>query len=177
MYTAKDIREMIQERIGSSAYKSELQKLGAVVYTDAEKKRIVDELREAIRQAFFSVVAAHTQLYSTVRKTNNDTYMVIFPADALHRDSLFHETKKGGRKYLGAGVYDIIGLFTQGWSYDYTVYGVWKQPSRMLDKRGVSRRIRGRNNYEGNSFIANVIKDFQFRYPGLDITYPPEWGG
>lgn len=77
--------------------------------------------------------------------------------------------------YTGPGVYDIIGLFTNGWGDETTpyVYGYWADPETGDE----GRRVRNLNHRKGSPFVKQVIRRFRLKYPFIEIEYPALWGG
>lgn len=85
------------------------------------------------------------------------------------------------------GVYDILGLFTQG----YTLKGVQPKGSWVSAETytvgsdfgitEVSSHAWARTYLSGSSFIADTIDAFIEKhvkeYPGLMVNFPAEWGG
>lgn len=76
--------------------------------------------------------------------------------------------------FTGSGVYDIIGLFVNGYAASKRVYGYW------WDNRGGEQRtwiIPSKQRRQGVSFVKNTIDSFKRKYPNIDVRYPKEWGG
>lgn len=88
-----------------------------------------------------------------------------------------HKTHYDDWQFTGSGVYDIFGLFTQG--YDTKpVYGEW------WDNQGNAGEVRypgftGRSlsKRSGSDFITRTIKQFCRKYPQVEVEYPKLWGG
>lgn len=78
--------------------------------------------------------------------------------------------------FTGSGVYDIIGLFTNGWGDDTTptVYGTWLDPETEEEWRN---HTKSRNRKSGNPFIKHAIRQFKLRHPYVEVEFPALWGG
>lgn len=91
-----------------------------------------------------------------------------------------YQTSANGFPYYftGKGVYDIIGLLTQGYGHDgpvKTVYGYWwdnKNDNELATESTINRRQRA-----GDDFVTRAVNAFKQKYPGVDVEYPKLWGG
>lgn len=80
-------------------------------------------------------------------------------------------------QFTGKGVYDIFGLFTQG--YDTKpVYGEWWDNESNTGEAGFND-FKGRSlpKRGGSDFITKTINRFRKKYPQVEVEYPKLWGG
>lgn len=91
--------------------------------------------------------------------------------EALRRDSLL--TRYGG-KPIGSGVYDIIGLFTQGYTANKYVYGYWDSKSVYVRSHSLLNDSVG---LQSHDFIDKAIEGFKLKYSHyqMEISYPTLW--
>lgn len=176
-------------------------------YTDAEMQAIATELYEAIIEAYKAEVKTPGADYfdiSTVKvgrptkgSKGKTRLRIIFDEKGLRRRSLHRKqysddpdypyseriyynkrkTSYDDWQFTGKGVYDIFGLFTQGYSTKQ-VYGNWwdnESDKGEADYPGFSGRslpVR-----EGSDFITRTIEAFKLKYPSIEVEYPRLWGG
>lgn len=202
MLTLEDVNSILRDYIRSPDGRAALAAEGESVcsYTDAEIRQIANRLYNDIIVEYLSLVKHKHKFFdrSTVVvnpvKTDskgNVGVSISFREKGLRRRSL-HTTKsaKGafevtGEKYLsegskdyftGPGVYDIIGLFVNG----YTLKG--RAPAGMWwdnqdDTGETEDYVRAKRHRAGVDFITPIIRRYEAMYEGLNITYPKEWGG
>lgn len=94
-----------------------------------------------------------------------------FSDEALKRKSLWNgDSTHGG--YTGNGLYDIIGLFVNGYVTDRSAYGFWVGHEN-------NGRIKTPTYREPNDFISRAISMFEHKYAGkqVKVFYPSQWGG
>lgn len=181
-----------------------LQKTGTDTFDAADMKKIAFELRNAIVRAYLDEIKNQEAKYfdmDTVDvivkpndKKNRGHLQIVFRGEGLARTSLFainqgsssgerYSGKYGKGKYeeegyfTGRGVYDVIGLFTQGYDTDTKVYGNWIDPRTGIESDWTTGRIKNLQHRQGSDFVNRVVADFKKRYPFLEITYPELWGG
>lgn len=174
-------------------------------YTVEQMRSIAAELRDMIIAAYKKEVSTKGADYFDVSEVHVGTPLkprtkdgkvrlrVIFSDKALSRRSLHSRTPAkagnhkaqyvyspknwGGDYFTGRGVYDIFGLFTQG--YDAKpVYGEWwdnETDSGEANYKGF--RGRSLSHRMGSDFIAKTIREFQVKYPSIEVEYPRLWGG
>jgi len=172
------INGLIKNWMESSSGKAELKKRGitSTGYSLAGMKKIGDELSAMLCKAIIDVgiksFASNLVYVENPTSTDDSTYIVHinFPDDILKRKSLW--TGGGGRYmgYSGDSVYDIVGLWTQGWNASHYAYGYWVNH----DNNGY---IRSKKYRAPNSFISKTIAQFNAKYPEINILYPSLWGG
>ncbi len=88
-----------------------------------------------------------------------------------------YRTDANGLEYYftGKGVYDIIGLLTQGYGPVKTVYGYWwdnKYDNEWNMYSSINKRQRS-----GDDFVSRAVNAFKQKYPGVEVEYPKLWGG
>ena len=88
-----------------------------------------------------------------------------------------YRTEANGIEYYftGKGVYDIIGLLTQGYGPVKTVYGYWWD--NRNDNEGALSSTINRRQREGDDFVTRAVNAFKAKYPGVEVEYPKLWGG
>lgn len=137
--------------------------------------------------------------YRTTGK-NGITFTITFPEELLGRLSLvqtygdwedpqsyfgktYHEAHSGLYGGLDAryGVYDILGLFTQGYSLGKLgPKGSWVRMYHGEVGDEVTN-VRALGYRAGNPFITDTIDEFIAdhinEFPDLEVLYPTAWGG
>lgn len=200
MMTEKDILDMLKDYIDSPQGKSDLKSSGFNIsgYSEQEMKQIALELRNAIIEAYLSLVKDQGKYFDTnsvkvnsPREQSDGTWKlsVSFPDKVLFRRSLYSDSPKKGKGatsvktstgtgyFTGSGVYDIIGLFTQGYSASRSVYGTWWDNQYDDGDRGNLGLIRSLRHRSSNDFVSRTIEAFKLKYPTIEVSYPSEWGG
>lgn len=200
MLTEKDIVGMIEGYIKSPQGQADLKKSGINIsgYSESEMKEIAADLRDAIIGAYLGVVRDPGKYFdvgatriNSPREQKDGTWKisVTFSDSALFRRSLCSEfpkksggatlieTSTGSGFFTGNGVYDIIGLFTQGYSARKNVYGTWWDNQYDDGDRGSLGTIRSLRYRSPNDFVSKTIADFKSKYPNIDVLYPALWGG
>lgn len=88
-----------------------------------------------------------------------------------------YTTEANGMDYYftGKGVYDIIGLLTQGYGPVKPVFGYWWD--NRNDNEGDTRQIANRRQRAGDDFVTRAVNAFKAKYPGVEVEYPRLWGG
>ncbi len=176
-----------------------------VFYTEEQMRSIATELRDMVIAAYKKEVRTKGADYFDVSEVHIGTPLkprtkdgkvrlrVIFSSKALSRRSLHSRTpskaenherqyvyspKNWGNDYFtGRGVYDIFGLFTQG--YDAKpVYGEWWDNETDAGEANY-KGFRGRSlpHRAGSDFITKTIRKFNAKYPSIEVEYPRLWGG
>lgn len=74
----------------------------------------------------------------------------------------------------GKGVYDIIGLFTQGYEPTKPVYGYWWDNENNNE---TTNWVHNKRSREGSNFVTRAVNAFKTKYPYIDVKYPALWGG
>lgn len=176
-------------------------------YTEEEMRAIASELYTAIVEAYKAEVKTPGADYfdmSTIRvgkstkgSKGKTRLRVTFDAKGLSRRSLHRrnysddpdypyseriyynkrKTQYDDWQFTGRGVYDIFGLFTQGYATKQ-VYGEWWDNESDRGEapyprfKGASLSVR-----QGSDFIARTIEEFKRKYPSIEVEYPRLWGG
>lgn len=188
-YTANDYQKIIEDYVNSPQGRKFLkERQGLDIGYTSEQMRIIGEnLQRDIIQAFLALVKdpyasaafdsnsieVHVNP-STTRDTARVT--VLFRPDVLRRPSLYkyEDPIDESAKF---GVYDIIGLFTQGYYAFSYAYGVWGRYVNGTMVEEDNSCIRSRAELAPNSFVNQVIHRYQRRYPDVIFEWPKEWGG
>lgn len=190
-YDSSDIDDLLVEILEDEGFKKEMVSDGddsVVGYTLAEIKIMADELRTCIVNAYLGIVQdpekyfdiSTTEIedpkvgYSSNKEgiVGNVELKITFDGDGLYRESLYNPDGSEGAYYTGTGVYDIFGLLTRGYATK-SVVGFWVNPQTGAihgDDKILNRRSR-----VPDAFIRNAVDDFEKKYPGVQITLPPEW--
>ena len=161
--------------------KNALQKRGLTLtgYSVAEMQDIANELRNELCGAISRVIPSFNtgavKVLSPIKDiTDSYTIKIHFPDEILERKSLWTGSKQNSRNkyggYTGSGIYDLIGLYSTGYTAHTQVYGYWV--GHANDSYWGSR-----THLEANPFISNVINSFIAEHPEVKIDYPQEWGG
>ena len=168
------ITQLLQKFAASTAGKKVIQK--HIPNYSNPMANLSKELRNDIVEAYNQTTSVNARLmgvskiYVGVPKIDKSTGSwvvdISFPDSLLSRDSL-----TGWRgSPTGRGVYDIFGLFTQGYPRIKRVYGVW-------EGRNNGKPISNKISRPPNSFISDTISSFEASHPGIKIDYPYLWGG
>ncbi len=169
---------IIKKWMKSSEGKEELKKQGitSTGYSFVKIKQIGEELKNALCNAINEVgiksFASNLVQVDSPVSSSDSTYIVhiIFPEESLKRKSLWIGGNGKYTGYTGDSVYDIVGLFSNGYRAKNQVWGYWVGHDN--------------NPYTGSriyraptSFISNTIRQFEVKYPNINILYPSLWGG
>lgn len=184
-----DGRKYIEKQAGLSSYSEEemrqlaleLQKMVVAAYKAEVKTSGADYFDESM-----------IRIGKPVRAAKGRTRLrVIFDSKGLSRRSLYIGDKGSRYHYetvlskgyaddyfTGKGVYDIFGLFTQGYSTK-PVYGSWwdNQTDNGEASFGKSSHMRSLPKRQGSDFITRTIREFTAKYPSVEVEYPRIWGG
>ena len=197
MLTVSDIDRIIKEYCISPAGQRALKEQGVEdlqLYNETEMVQLANELRDDIINAYLGVVKSPDKYFdikttriSEPRVMSNKVWKVniSFSGKGLSRRSLAVMYDTNGKAYntdvaggsigfTGKGVYDIFGLFTQGYSTK-RVFGEWWDNQSDLGTLGIfigSMAVR-----HANSFISDTIHRFEAQHPYVEVNYPKLWGG
>ena len=99
---------------------------------------------------------------------------IDFDAGSFYRESLV-STKTG--TFVGVGAYDIVGLFTQGYSADKYVKGLWRFTGDVVTSHSISQ---GKPGLKANNFVDKTVDSFIKTYEKkykikIRVTYPSRW--
>ena len=143
---------------------------------------MAESLRKALCDAISHIIPSFNVNAVKVLKPEKDyedsyTVKIHFSDEILKRKSLWtgysrQFPDKNGRYmgYTGDGVYDLLGLYTSGYTAKHQVYGYWV--GHENDAYYASR-----THLKANAFISDVINAFMAEHPDVKINYPHEWGG
>lgn len=147
------------------------------VLTEAEMELIAEDLKEII---YNEIILAGIKSYKKEdiivqspheSPTGDFIVNLEFPSEALARKSLWSGSKNFGG-FTGNGLYDVIGLFVNGYHARKKVYGFWL--GHETGGKIPSLTVR-----EANDFIARAVALFiaQHAGKGISVKFPKEWGG
>lgn len=204
MINAGEINKMLADYMKSDSGKKEIAAQTGITfeeYSTDKMKLIAQELSDMIVDAYLSEVK-HTGKYfdkSLIRigVPSNTTkgkvrLRITFDKKALFRQSLvvgdgsygygspyktkYPFTSINGFDYYatGEGVYDIVGLLTQGYSTK-PVYGYWWDNKN--NNEGSGHKIKNKRTRSGSDFVTRAVNNFKLKYPNIDVVYPKLWGG
>lgn len=151
--------------------------------TKEEAKEAANVLKKMIIESTVGVCKSSKALldeYSIkinpVREQKDGRYKITLTVNGedLRRDSLLTKSPWNGGEPIGTGVYDIIGLFTQGYKARKYVYGWWDSESAYVRSHSL---VNGNPGLKSNNFIDRAIIGFKNTYPKykMDISYPSRW--
>lgn len=178
------IMSKLNEFVKSSKGKEMLRHKGIYAgVTKDEAKEAAKVLKQMIIDASMGVCKSSKMLlddYSIkinpVREQKDGRYKITLTINKedLVRESLLDTAPWNGGKPISSGVYDIIGLFTQGYKANKYVYGWWDSQSTYVRSHSLSNGVPG---LKPNNFIDKAIAGFKAKYPKykMEITYPSRW--
>lgn len=188
-YTANDYQKMVEEYMKSPEGRKFLktEKNINVGYDDAEMRRIAENLKRDLIAAFLLVVKEPDAVFeenqvfvvNSASKEGTKTLRIIFDSRGLSRPALGNLSGSNWHE----GVYDIIGLFTNGYRAKDYVYGTWpnhddyEADGHIESYTEKHMRVRSRKELAPNDFVNKVIGKYRALYPDVVITYPSRWGG
>lgn len=171
MYTRADIEAMVMDYLGTTQGQALLASHDTTAYSLTKRAEIARSLKNDLIQGFLSICTSRGSFFDSgsisIQYGEDESMKIIFPAKALHRESLYYINQDGNMQYTGEGIRDIFALFTKDWQAKSYVYG--------YDSR--RRWVRSRISYPGNAFITHIVSAYEQSYPFLQITYPKAWGG
>ena len=149
-------------------------------FTKEEAKQAAEILKQMIIQSTVGLCKSSKGLLDSdaikigpTRKLKNGRYKINLTVNQeyLTRDSLL--TAPHGDP-IGTGVYDIIGLYTQGYQRKDYVFGWWESKNKYTRSHSLVNGVPG---LKANNFIDKVIADFKARYvnANIEVTYPTRW--
>lgn len=179
------LREVIGEYLEEAG-------LGVAGFDEAEAKKLALELKEDIVNAFLDETTQRHRTDSASYFNSNSVKVtaptlssdglslmidIKFSKWALSRKSLYNLDKNGAISFSNnKGVYDIFGLFTKGYTAKSVVRGFWGLWDKNELVGDVDGPLGSRAHRDSSSFIADTIQKFVDKHPGVQITYPEEWG-
>lgn len=169
---------LIKQWMKSTDGKAELKKRGltSTGYSLVQMKEIGKDLRIDLYHAIIGVGIKSFDLSSVSVQTpvsdndNNFIVRIYFPDEILKRKSLWTGGNGKYNGYTGDGIYDVVGIFTNGYRANKQVFGYWI--GHENSPYTASKVYRA-----PNSFISKTIAQFNAKYPGINILYPSLWGG
>lgn len=181
MFLETEIMAKLNEFVNSDKDKKFLREKGVYAgVTKDEAKIVANELKQMLIQSTAGICKSCAFLLddydikvTPIRVLSDGRYKITLTVDkeALRRDSLL--TRYGG-KPIGSGVYDIIGLFTQGYTANKFVYGYWDSKSAYVRSHSL---LNGSAGLQSHDFIDKAIEGFKLKYPHyqMEISYPALW--
>lgn len=193
--TPNDITDILRNYLSDNAFIEGLPMFD----NDAELKEIAGELFAALYEESARVTKSGDPLFSfawgnapyptwggdggsndliriSVKHEKDQTRVTIkINPETIGRDSLSYP----GAPYR-EGVYDIVGLFTRGYTAEKYAYGIWESVSPAAQRSPQYVRSHSLGNAPGlapHSFVDEVIDAFHIKYWRIikDIKYPSEW--
>lgn len=192
MYSADDINELLKQYISSPAGKKHLKEKGVQVFAHNKKSamRIAQMLKDDINNTFLSKITDDDPdaldyfspkwvSVTPININNQWTIKITYSKHALYRPSLWaRKSKKYSKEgFTGSGVKDVFALFTNGYSTSKRVFGYWSHFSQGQGYMGDSSWTASKTHRQPDSFIAQIVKDYESRYPEIKINFPRSWGG
>lgn len=186
-YTEEEMRKIAEELYTAivEAYKKEVQTRGADYFDMSTihigKPSPAKHGKTRLRVIFDSRGLRRRSLHATsdndVEKRLRYTPHVgggnYYVSDSRDRDN-----KVGANVYFtGKGVYDILGLFTQGYINAKPVYGYWWDNESDEGEASFGGYMRSATRRLGSDFIKQTIEAFKKKYPSIEVEYPRLWGG
>lgn len=174
----------LNEFVKSDKGKKFLRKKGVCAgVTKEEAKEAAKVLKRMIIDASMGVCKSSKMLlddYSIkvnpIREQKDGRYKITLTVNKedLTRESLLDKAPWNGGKPISSGVYDIVGLFTQGYKANKYVYGWWDSESSYVRSHSLANGVPG---LKPNNFIDKAIAGFKATYPKykMEITYPSRW--
>lgn len=176
--------DKLQDFIKTTEGKEVLRKHG--VYSGVSKdevKAIANDLKNMLVQYSTGVCKSCNSLLDsdsirvnrpTEQKDGRYKITLTINKDDLKRDSLLNKAPWNGGKPIGTGVYDIVGLYTQGYTAKKYAYGWWDSESTFIRTHSLINGVPG---LKPHDFIDRAINDFRTKYANykMDITYPSLW--
>ena len=199
-YNAMDYQKMVEDFVKTPEGRKYLKEQHEVNvgYSKIEIKAIAERLKKDIitcfgmltddpisaiqNPAWNHVVIVEANKKADLNKGLN-TLRIKFKPESLMRYSLWnwHDDNK---MHAGPqmGVYDIIGLFTQGYSASAFAYGDWMMRESSggfteANERPDGGFIKSKITRSGDDFINQIMRDYQAAYPDIEFRWPSLWGG
>lgn len=178
------IMDKLNEFVKSDKGKKFLRKKGVYAgVTKEEAKEAANVLKRMIIDASMGVCKSAKMLlddYSIkinpVREQKDGRYKITLTVNKedLTRESLLDKAPWNNGKPISSGVYDIVGLFTQGYKANKYVYGWWDSESKFVRSHSLVNGVPG---LKPNNFIDKAIVGFKAKYPKykMEVTYPSRW--
>ena len=189
MLTAADIMGILNDPKNKKVLEEAAQKSGVSSSFAISKERmreiaqdLIDQLYKAgrevtktsghslFREGTFGGGTFRVQVYQS-----KGMVRILCDGEDLKRPSLSKVSGKGQKimGYTGDGVYDIVGLFTQGYRASRFTYGLWESAGRMT----ATHSLGGSPGLKPNAFIDDVMEAFKAKYAGevTDVIYPSLW--
>lgn len=187
MTTANEINAILSNWLNSPDGKKAIQnekkqalngnRKDGTFLSKAEMIRIGEELKTTVCKAIIDAGIKSFDFNSVIVQppfeniTGEYVVKLIFSDDGLKRKSLWNGNSKYNG-YTGDGVYDIVGLFSKGYTAKKRVYGLWSNHEGL----GV---IGNKLSRDANDFITKTVNEFIKKYAdkGIKVSYPSQWGG
>ena len=183
MYSPDDINTLLNGYINSSEGKRAISQAKKDAFNGTSNtqtllsKTDIIKAGERLKQLLYAAILSSMNskhfningiiVNSPTQDSDGICYLkVSFTDEALHRDSLLGEDSG----YTGEGVYDIVGLLTNGYDTDKQVYGYWENQDKW---------VYSKKHLTAKPFITEAVDQFNIEYThmGVQVTYPKEWGG
>jgi len=187
MISANEINALLKDYLKSSDGQDFLKKQGISInfYDEEQLRQIAEHLKNDIINEFLritshaSLVDAQDYFNDTKVKIgklqhlkSGDKVNISFSSKALFRPSLMN---RNGQP-TGSGINDIFALITNGTTKKTNLYGYWTYYDDWAKSFTLETNwTRAWLPRQAKPFIEQIIKQYEAAYPGLKITYPPEW--
>lgn len=193
MISANEINTLLEDYLKSSDGRDFLKKQGVSIsfYNEEQLRQIAEHLKNDIINEFLRItnhasevnakeyfMGTNVKVGKVRHNKDGDKVVINFSDFSLYRPSLWASSseKYPTAGYTGSGVKDIFALITNGTSKSGNVYGYWSYydtgEKQYVGNEGWTRAWLPRR---GKPFIEAIIKHYEAAYPGLKITYPPNW--
>ena len=164
MLTLDDVNAILKD------YITEAGKDGTAVsspITREEATTIAQELYDALYERAGQITKSGHNLFGYEWAT------IKIDPESIARDRLHYISDGQWISDTEPPVYDIVGLFTQGYTADRYAYGLWESNGEYVR----SHSLNGQPGLAPNPFVDEVIDAFQIKYFGIikDIKYPSQW--
>ena len=179
-YSEEDMRAMAEELYTAivNAYKAEVKTRGAD-YFDMSTIRVGKPTKAAKGKTRLRITFNSKGLSRRSLHVRNERDVDQWSREGVRTSNYYrYDLKNWGDTYFtGSGVYDIFGLFTQGYATK-AVYGEWwdnesdNGEAAYPGFKGRSLPVR-----VGSDFITRTVNEFKRKYPSVEVEYPRLWGG
>lgn len=175
----KQLESMVRGIASSASFRKKYAGKVSGLLSNEQMISVAKELWEDIAQAYANTVPSSTgsdftlsDIFISMPTDTVDGVLVRIEVseDALHRYSLLRNPDTPG-EYTGSGVYDILGLLTQGY-HTKTVVGCWANRQGVAKNAGYILSLKDR---DPNPFIKDAANAFAARHVGVEVKLPELW--
>ena len=175
----KQLEQMLRGITSSASFRKKYAGKVSGLLSNEQMINLAKELWEDIAQAYADTVPSSTGSDFTLSdisiSTPTDTadgvlVRIEVNEDALHRYSLLRNPDVQD-EYTGSGVYDILGLLTQGY-HTKTVVGCWANRQGVAKNTGYILSLKDR---DPNPFVKDAVDAFTAKHAGVGVKLPALW--